>query len=235
MKDLKQLGLQRLENKKQRMSNLLKIANPDEALYREIMLSLGYKNNKIPFLELATLLPYSEIKQLSRREIIEQAMLYRAGLSDEKNLIPDYFDFSLRMTKDVWTYKATRPANFPERRIEQVSYLLADTVESGLFMFFKKRIEGLLKNDINQSESKKIVKQIMSFDGIGEERKVEIFFNIILPFYLVTFQDSEKLQIFLMKIIETHPALKKRYKMSQGEKEINSMLEYFGLIEITKK
>ncbi len=101
MKELKQVGLQRLKNKKQRMSNLHKIANPDEALYREIMLSIGYKNNKIPFLELTTLQPYSEIKQLSRREIIEQAILYRAGLCDEKNLIPDYFDFSLRMTKNA--------------------------------------------------------------------------------------------------------------------------------------
>ena len=40
-----------------RMENLLKIANPDEALYRELMLALGYKNNKVQFLELAMILP----------------------------------------------------------------------------------------------------------------------------------------------------------------------------------
>lgn len=33
-----------LSRKKARMANLLKIAVPDEALYREIMFALGYRN-----------------------------------------------------------------------------------------------------------------------------------------------------------------------------------------------
>lgn len=78
---LKHLGQQWLERKKQRMSNLLKIALPDKALYREVMLSLGYPKNKIQFLELALLLPYSEIKKLQTKELIERALLYRAGFS----------------------------------------------------------------------------------------------------------------------------------------------------------
>jgi len=61
--DLIHLGEKWLEIKKQRMQNLLKIASPDEALYREIMLSLGYPKNKVNFLELALILPYSEIKK----------------------------------------------------------------------------------------------------------------------------------------------------------------------------
>ena len=61
--DLIHLGEKWLEIKKQRMQNLLKIAPPDEALYREIMLSLGYPKNKVNFLELALILPYSEIKK----------------------------------------------------------------------------------------------------------------------------------------------------------------------------
>ncbi|MEN3046908.1 MAG: hypothetical protein ABDH49_08040 [Candidatus Hydrothermales bacterium] len=44
------------------MKNLLRITEPDEALYREIMLSLGYHKNKVQFLELALMLPYREIK-----------------------------------------------------------------------------------------------------------------------------------------------------------------------------
>ncbi len=52
MINLNILGNKWLEIKKQRMQNLLKIALPDEALYREIMLSLGYPNNKVNFLEL---------------------------------------------------------------------------------------------------------------------------------------------------------------------------------------
>ncbi|MCD6318321.1 DUF2851 family protein [Candidatus Aerophobetes bacterium] len=56
-KFLDSLGEERLRQKKTRMENLLKIANPDEALYRELMLALGYKNNKVQFLELAMILP----------------------------------------------------------------------------------------------------------------------------------------------------------------------------------
>jgi len=44
---LNKLGAEVLESKIQRMKNLLKIALPDEALYREIMLSLGYPKNKV--------------------------------------------------------------------------------------------------------------------------------------------------------------------------------------------
>ncbi|MGB9794778.1 hypothetical protein [Thermodesulfovibrio sp. 3462-1] len=85
--DISQLGNRWLERKKQRMQNLLKIALPDEALYREIMLSLGYPSNKVNFLELALITPYAEIKKLKERQIIEKALLYRAGFTDDKKRI----------------------------------------------------------------------------------------------------------------------------------------------------
>jgi len=103
--DLTYLGNKWLELKKQRMQNLLKIAPPDEALYREIMLSLGYPKNKVNFLELALILPYSEIKKLKDKHTIEKALLYRAGFINEKDGLPENFDFSLRMDKSVWETK----------------------------------------------------------------------------------------------------------------------------------
>ena len=92
--DLNHLGQEWFEAKKQRMQNLLKIALPNEAIYREIMLSLGYPKNKVNFLELALILPYSEVKKLKNWEIIEKALLYRAGFIDEKDGLPEDFDFS---------------------------------------------------------------------------------------------------------------------------------------------
>ena len=86
------LGNKWLKLKKQRMQNLLKIAPPDEALYREIMLSLGYPKNKVNFLELALILPYSEIKKLKDKHTIEKALLYRAGFINEKT---DYQKISI--------------------------------------------------------------------------------------------------------------------------------------------
>jgi hypothetical protein len=76
---LDQWGEKCIARKKQKMANLLKIAHPDEALYREVMLALGYRNNKVQFLELATITPYSEIKSLKDLELIRKVLLYRAG------------------------------------------------------------------------------------------------------------------------------------------------------------
>ncbi|MGC9200989.1 MAG: DUF2851 family protein, partial [Candidatus Aenigmatarchaeota archaeon] len=109
--NLNQLGNRWLELKKQRMQNLLKIALTDEALYREIMLSLGYPSNKVNFLELALITPYAGIRKLKERQIIEKALLYRAGFTDDKEGLPEDFDFSLKMDKSVWNYKGIRPAN----------------------------------------------------------------------------------------------------------------------------
>ncbi len=238
------LGLQRLENKKQRMRNLLKIAIPDEALYREIMLSLGYKNNKLPFLELATLLPFFEIKKLENRETIEKAMLYRAGFIDDKSGIPDFFDFSLRMTKDAWTHKGTRPANFPEKRISQISYLLSETLEKGIFLYFKDRIENSFCNSLSKNNIKSVVNKIMYFSGLGESRKLDMFFNIIIPFYVVIYESEKnlKLQNFLRDMIEFYPLTGENKKLAEkiSKKFLNkgipitSMIEYFGLLEFLK-
>ncbi len=238
------LGLQRLENKKQRMRNLLKIALPDEALYREIMLSLGYKHNKLPFLELATLLPYSEIRKLGKREIIEKAMLYRAGFSEDKSDIPDFFDFSLRMAKDAWTYKGTRPANFPEKRISQISYLLGETIEKGIFLYFKDKIEISFCNELNKENVKGVASKIISFPGVGESRKSDMLFNILIPFYMVIYESEGnlKLQNVLRDIIEIYPLPNENKKLAEKlsknylneDIQIASIIDFFGLIEFSK-
>lgn len=47
---LLELGEKWHESNIQRMRDLLKIAEPDEVLYREVILSLGYPKNKSNFL-----------------------------------------------------------------------------------------------------------------------------------------------------------------------------------------
>lgn len=91
--DLQKLGEKWLEFKIHRMKNLLKIAEPDEALYREIMLSLGYPKNKVQFLELALIMPFREIRQIREREKIEKALLYYAGFTRDKEGFSENFDF----------------------------------------------------------------------------------------------------------------------------------------------
>lgn len=223
-----------LEEKKQRMKNLLKIALPDEALYREIMLSLGYPKNKVQFLELALLLPFKEIQQLKTQSMIEKALLYRAGFSQDTSNLPKNFDTSLKLEKSYWIYKSIRPANFPEKRIKDISHLLADATEKGVYNYFKEQIEKNYQGEIDKTSAKKVVEKIMSFQGIGISRKREMFFNIILPFFLVDYT-FKKYHNFLLKIFENHPpldensAIKKFYK-EHGFKARNTK-EYFGAIK----
>jgi len=243
---IESLGSDRLEVKKQRMRNLLKIALPDEALYRELMLSLGYKNNKTQFLELALITPYSEIRRLKDKDSIQLALLHRAGFVDAEARLTN-FDFSLKMDKGVWNLERTRPQNHPQKRIEHISDVLDETVsKGGIFRFFRLKIEENYfeswTNDLksNQKIANAIVNKIMSFAGIGKERKVDMFFNIILPFFLVTYEDetNHKMHDFLEKLYEYHKALvhnsitravMKKLGLVPGD--INSIRGFMGLIQ----
>lgn len=234
----KELGEKRLSIKKERMRNLLKIASPDEALYREFMLALGYKNNKNQFLQLALICPFSEIKKLKKRRLIENALLHRAGFIDASNILPQNFDTSLKMDKSVWILKKVRPVNRPERRIKDISYLLTESIELGIFEYFKRKIENSFTKNIKKENVRKIVEKIMDFPKIGKQRKQEIFFNIILPFFIVKYEKEKKTDYvkFLETLFSLHPPLAdnsiiKKMKEILKIKKINSVKEYMGLIQ----
>jgi len=240
--DLK--GMERLENKKQRMQNLLKIAEPDEALYREIMLALGYRHNKVQFLELAMITPYSEIRKLKERDIIEQALLYRAGLTEENDLLPGDFDLSLKMEKFVWNYKGVRPSNYPEKRIRDISGFLEETCKEGIYLYLRQKIEQNYVQPVTKEAAIRIVNKIATFKEIGKMRRLEIFFNIILPFYEVVFEKKglRELVEFLNTLYSKHPSLsdnsitrtmkKKIFRNELECKMVNSVRRYMGLIQL---
>lgn len=225
---LEKLGDNWLEKKKERIKNLLEIAEPDEALYRELMISLGYPKNKIPFLQLALILPYKELKQLNKKEIIEEAMLYRSGLSDKSNCLTQDFDLTLRMIKTEWSLKGVRPINNPQKRIKNFSTFIHKTLTSGLFQFFIERIKEFETNVENKKEAVDIVKQIMSIDGIGLDRKREMFFNIILPFYLLYAEQNNLSDIkkFLKALFEYHPALKENSTIKKFDSFIKKQVNF---------
>ena len=240
------LGNDWLKNKKQRMANLMKIAHPDEALYREIMLSFGYSKNKLQFQSLALILPYRELQQFDSKETIEKALLFRSGLSDEKGDIPESFDFSLRMEKKIWVHKGVRPQNYPEVRMREISEFVWQTKGYGIAHFFEKRIIENFSGEINKKSSTRIVSKIIDFDGPGYERKLEIFFNILLPFYSVYFQDKPEIEEFLENIFKNHPPLKANSKTKKALKllsknknfhfqEVKSAQDYFGLIHLSNQ
>jgi len=241
---LDQLGEKRLLIKKQRMKNLLKIAQPDEALYREIMLSLGYRKNKIQFQELAMILPYSEICKLQDQEIIEKALLYRGGLINSKSGLPKDFDTSLKMKKNAWKYQGVRPPNFPERRIKSISGFFSESCKNGIYEFFKQKIQENFTSSVDNRIAPQIVNKIVSFKGIGQARGLEILFNILLPFYEVIFEKDGQVEIvkFLDELYSIHPPLldnsitkamrKRLFKEKSGADIVASVKRYMGLIQL---
>lgn len=243
---LDELGEKRLLKKVDRMRNLLNVALPDEALYREIMLSLGYSKNKLQFLALATILPYSQIRMLGSQEAVEEALLYRGNLSDSINHLPPDFDLSLRMDKAVWIFRGVRPPNYPQNRIKGIVNLLCMSFDKGLVGFFKDRINENFAVPLNPKEAKKKVLKIMDFKGIGNERKLEMFFNIILPFFMLIFtkENVSNLQKFLYELFSLHPPLSdnyitreskmllvKKYGASNINILVNNVKRHFGLLQ----
>ncbi|AIH03975.1 MULTISPECIES: DUF2851 family protein [Thermodesulfobacterium] len=238
---LSRFGEEVLYSKIHRMKNLLKIADFDEALYRELMLSLGYPRNKLQFLELSLLLPYREIKKLNTQPLIEKALLYRAGFVEDYSGLPPDFDISLRLEKTYWNYRSIRPVNFPDRRIKDFSHLLAETTQMGIYNYFKKQIEVNYTGIVEKSSAKMAVEKIMNFKRIGISRKREMFFNIILPFFLA--DDSfSKYHSFLLKLFEVHPPLDVNSKIKRFYTKVSSMInrekveisnvkEYFGAMK----
>jgi hypothetical protein len=239
------LAEQWLEEKKQRMNNLRKIALPDEALYREIMLSLGYQKNKVQFLELAFLLPYCEIQKLETQPFIEKALLYRAGFIQDTIGLPADVDTSLKLDKSYWIFQSIRPVNFPDKRIEGISYLLSETIDKGIYNYFKEQIEKNIVVELDKSSAKKSVEKIMSFQGVGISKKREMFFNIIFPFFLSD-ETFSAYHNFLVRIFEIHPPLEQNAKIKKfyqiytsthhsEEITISNTKEYFGAIKYVNK
>lgn len=244
------LGAERFKQKKARMANLLKIANPDEALYREIMLALGYKNNKVQFLELALILPYSEIRALKDTERIEKALLYRAGFLQSKDGLPENFDGSLKMDRSVWQRRGTRPANFPDHRMKGIAPLLSESCETGLCKLIEAKIADNYVPTTNRRSAGSFCKELTKIfitderKAVGQTRALEILFNIILPFFMAYFEQEGKREYgeFLQGIYDQHPTLAEnsitRAMKSQlfGEDKekakqvVNSVRRYMGLI-----
>jgi len=150
------------------------------------------------------------------------------------------------MDKNVWNLRGVRPPNQPQNRIKQISHLLSATVaKDGIFNFFKSRIEENYfdgwGNDfkLNQRIANRAVKKIMSFSGIGEHRRTDMFFNVILPFFLVIYENeqNEKLKKFLENLYEYHKPLSpnsviKSMMKRCNIKNISSVREYMGLIQL---
>lgn len=167
------MGMALVTKRVERMRRILLFLDPDEALYRSLMVALGYKKNKSQFEELARSLPYKSIRKADGRAAadIERLMLATAGF--EK---PGYDRY--------WRTGGVRPANHPVRRIRAVARILSETFPRGIAASIEKVVERTLL--LSPTPLPILVDWIVSASGggIGEERARAILFNVFLPFLM---------------------------------------------------
>lgn len=163
----------------------------EQTFYEAIMESLGYKNNKKPFLMLASLAPIETIRTFAPEEasvqekniILHALLLGMAGLLTQKEEAAKEYDtetlhylslvasaWSTLQTKinqpplsgKSWSYTGIRPANFPERRIVAIASILSEHLTHGIFRHILRTFQKIDDTKKNKTQFKSFVTDITS-------------------------------------------------------------------------
>jgi len=124
-------GLARFEAKTARFARQAAAQSPDQTLYEFVFESLGYKNNKDAFRQLATELPLEQLRHFETEEDLEAILFGAAGLLPDttmQTLLPEWEEratqlwhrwWSLGAPKlaITWNHALARPLNSPYRRL----------------------------------------------------------------------------------------------------------------------
>ncbi len=153
--DLDALGEAWFAERRARLLRRLEQAPPDEVLYREVLVALGYKHNKAAMAELARRRPLAGLPSSAGE--IEAAL---RGASEG-------------MPREMWRLRNVRPANHPWRRLAGMARFLAGARGEGL-------AAGLAARPGLQAMA-----AWLDPDGtgqIGPGRALEIALNVFVPF-----------------------------------------------------
>ena len=179
-------GDERILQKAKRYERWVEKGPFEQVLYQAIMESLGYKNNKEPFLTLASRVPLEDIRNLIPEDIpiqkkkinMQSLLLGIAGLLPQQRNLKQTYDKEtveyikeleqawneiqkkisrVPMTKNDWTYAGIRPANFPERRIAAIANILSECSSHSIFQ----HILYVFEKVENYQEDDKIIKTLI--------------------------------------------------------------------------
>ncbi len=142
----------------------------EQLLYERVAEALGYKNNRMPFMQLAGLLPAHLLRERvpadatfeEKSLILEAALFSVAGFLaavEPEDADPEtvahvgelrrrWRDFGAPPTQvnlgpEHWHFAGTRPANYPTRRIAALARLYAGHLHGGLFSHLLRRVAGV--------------------------------------------------------------------------------------------
>jgi hypothetical protein len=153
--ELDALGDRWFAERRARLRRAVQRRGPDGALYREILVALGYKHNKAAMAELARRCPLASLKG--------PAGEIEARLLAEARALPP----------ELWRVRNVRPANHPFRRLGGLARFLAAAGEEGL-------ARGLARRPALEE-----MRAWLDPDGtgqIGPDRALEIALNVFVPF-----------------------------------------------------
>jgi len=151
-------GDHRLLSRADAFAEKLEDQTPEQVLYERVAEALGFKNNRMPFLQLTGLLPIAPLRlavpkdvNVSKRAFsLEAAMFTASGLLDD---LPDDLDDETaayvadlrstasglsdllpkaRLSRKHWSFGGTRPVNYPTRRIAALAQIYALHLHDGL-------------------------------------------------------------------------------------------------------
>ena len=137
----------------------------EQVLYERVAEALGYKNNRMPFMQLAGLLPIQTLRSVvpeaicapDKARLLEAALLVTSGFMDEhepqddpgdgptkayrRDVTRAWAELSIpapaaRLSPSYWHMGGTRPVNNPVRRIAGLACLCGRHLHEGLFAHF---------------------------------------------------------------------------------------------------
>ncbi|MHC5034396.1 MAG: DUF2851 family protein, partial [Planctomycetota bacterium] len=156
-------GNHRILTRAASIGELLENHPREQVLYERLAEALGYKSNRMPFLQLAGLLPAEELRRSvpaeanldEKSRMLEAAYFTVGGFLDGdpdavgdpetktycKSLRDAWAQFSpglaaAKLSEDHWRFGGTRPDNYPTRRIAALARLCAAHLHTGLFKHF---------------------------------------------------------------------------------------------------
>ncbi|MFO7957863.1 MAG: DUF2851 family protein [Candidatus Brocadiia bacterium] len=145
------------------LADLFQNHSREQLLYERIAEALGFKNNRMPFMQLAGLLSVRKLREIvpadaeppTRSRMLEAALLVVGGFLNAADAQEDDEETAryreelrqawrrlgepptqVRLSPDHWEYAGTRPVNYPARRIAALARLLAGHLHEGLFACF---------------------------------------------------------------------------------------------------
>jgi hypothetical protein len=145
---LEAAGQERLRRKAERLAIAMEEKGIEQAVYEEVMPALGYKNNKLPFRRLASLLPVTDWPALTGGDPVHAyaLLLGISGLMPPEPL-PRWDDETRRFVRRLWRHwwryqerfasraldarmwrlDGLRPANHPVRRLMAAAALFTSS------------------------------------------------------------------------------------------------------------